>query len=298
MCGKPQSAVFLVSASPHPCPHPGQKLASSSSVGFCSPCRTYVQGSVTICSVRHLSWGICRVQGGVLVLRSKKSRSRTPIPFRRIPCILGLLLGAVRRHCFPETSPYVGRWSAGAERPGQSQCSSPKAWVAGQRGLGREAGRCRGVVAQVATPAPLSLAVSAGAGGQGQALAPGPAPALPALALISWSGRLPESPARLLATPLPPAPLSHMGLEVPRDGMSWWGKVSSSRSPWFSYRRPRQAVTLGFLSSPESLGANPELTWKHPASEWAACREGGASAMGWSWSVAGRWGLTVSLSCS
>lgn len=211
----------------------------------------------------------------MLVLRSRKTRSRTPIPFRRIPCILGLLLGAVHRHCFPETSPYAGRWSAGAERPRQSQRSSPKACVAGQRRLGREAGCCRGVVAQMATPAPLRLAVSAGAGGQGQALAPGPAPALPAPALISWSGCLPESPAKLLATPLSPAPLSRMGLEVPRDGMSRWGKVSSSRSPWFSYRHPRRAVTLGFLSSPASLGANPELTWKHPASEWAACHEVG-----------------------
>lgn len=212
--------------------------------------------------------------------------------------VAGCCVPTVRQHCFPEASPYAGRRSAGAERPRQSQCSSPKAWVAGQRRLGREAGRCRGLVARVTAPAPLRLAVSAGAGGQGQALVPGPAPALPALALISWSGRLPESPARLLATPLSPAPLSHMGLEVPGDGMSRWGKVSSSRSPWFSYRRPRRAVTLGFLSSPASLGANPELTWKHPASEWAACREGGTSPMGWSWSVAGRWGLTVSLSCS
>ena len=39
-------------------------------------------------------------------------------------------------------------------------------------------------------------------------------------------------------------------------------------------------MTLGFLSSPESLGANPELTWKHPASEWAACREGGGITHG------------------
>lgn len=94
MCRKPQSAAFLVSASPHPCPHPGQKLASSSSVGFCSPCRTYVQGDLC-----HLSRGTCRVQGAVLVLRSGRNRSRTPIPFRRIPCTLGLLLGAVYLLC-------------------------------------------------------------------------------------------------------------------------------------------------------------------------------------------------------
>ena len=85
-----------------------------------------------------------------------------------------------------------------------------RAETAGQRSRSLQGGG-----GTVATPAPLRLAVSAGAGGQGQALAPGPAPALPALALISWSGRLPESPARLLATPLSPAPLSIWASKCP-----------------------------------------------------------------------------------
>ena len=107
---------------------------------FCSPCRTHVQGD--LChhlSVHLLSPGTCCVQGTVPVLWSWRSRSRTPVRFRRIPCILGLLLCAVHLLC--ADTAYVGRWSAGAERPRQSQCSSPEAWVAGQRGLGREAGR-------------------------------------------------------------------------------------------------------------------------------------------------------------
>ena len=136
----PKRHLPRVCVSPPP-PRPKAEAGPLLLGWFCSPCRTHVQGD--LChhlSVQLLSPGTCCVQGTVPVLRSRRNRSRTPIPFRRVPCILGLLLCAVHLLC--ASTAYVGRWSAGAERPRQSQCSSLEAWVAGQRVLGREAGRC------------------------------------------------------------------------------------------------------------------------------------------------------------
>lgn len=145
-----------------------------------------------------------------------------------------------------------------------------RAETAGQRGRTLQGGG--GTNGHPCPPEAGCVGRSRGAGA-GTRARPSPSSASAGSHLLEWPS--PRIPAKLLATPLSPAPLSHMGLEVPGDGMSRWGKVSSSRSPWFSYRHPRRAVTLGFLGSPASLGANPELTWKHPASEWAACHEVG-----------------------
>lgn len=222
---------------------------------FCSPCRTHVQGD--LChhlSVQLLSPGTCCVQGTVPVLRSWRSRSRTPVPFRRIPCILGLLLCAVHLLC--AGTAYVGRWSAGAERPRQSQCSSPEAWVAGQRGLGREAGRCgvgggtsdcppsrgslcwqelwgveprgRGRHSRLAQPqlCQPGSALEGGGSSPGVAVSPNP--------LLGFSPLpFPQHLCPVRASKCP-------GIEC-LGGESC--PVFLKSCPWFSYRRPRRAVT-------------------------------------------------------
>ena len=285
MCENPKAPPPSCCVSP-PSPRPKAEAGPLLLGRLCSPCRTHVQGDLYHhLSVQLLSPGTCCVQGTVPALQSRRNRSRTPIPFRRIPCILGLLLCAVHLLC--ASTAYAGRRSAGAERSRQSQCSSLEAWVARQRVLGREAGRCGvGGGTSDRPPPPRGLlcwqellGLEPGGRGRHSRLAQ-PQLCQPDGAL-EGNGSSPE-------VTVSPNPLrGFLPLPFPQRLRPVWASkcpgmegLSGESCPWFSYRLPRGAVTLGFLSSPANLGANPELGGNTPLQNGLPAVWEGASPWG------------------
>lgn len=185
--------------------HPGQKLGPPPGLVLL-PLR-HAQGDLLSPSVGPTPLRGPAVFRALCRCVELEKQKQDPVPFRRIPCILGLLLCAVHLLC---AGTYVGRWSAG-DRPRQSQCSSPEAWVAGQRRAGQRSRTLEGwgwqrVTAPFLRLAVLARAVGGGAQGQGRhsrLAQPQPEPGSALEGGGSSPGCLPESPARLLATSLP-----------------------------------------------------------------------------------------------